>query len=130
MTWTLELPGVLPDSMNVRERSSHWKRAKELADLTVLIGATAKALRIPPAKGRRAVTVTIHKSLRSRVTDDPANRDSRAKSLLDAMVATGLLRDDSDRWLEWRHVHEGERMRMVSTVIEISDVTNEQENAA
>lgn len=120
MTWTLALP-MVPMSMNVRERKSHWIRAKELQQITTAVATLASEQRIPAALGRRSVRVTIHKTKRSRVADDPANRDSRAKSILDAMVATGLLLDDSDRWLEWEHVHEGEKRDALETVIELRD---------
>ena len=120
MTWHLTIP-VLPLSMNERERT-HWAiRSRELAQITTAIHYLAAEQRIPKAKGRRSVLVTIHKSLRSRVTDDPANRDSRAKSILDAMVATGLLVDDDDTHLEWLGVVEGERLRAKQTVVTISE---------
>jgi len=121
VSWTIELHGRLPASMNERERSSHWTRHRELQDITNEILLLAKASKIPNATGKRWVRITIHKGLRSRVTDDPANRDSRAKSILDAMVKAGLLNDDSDKWLEWRHVHEGERLPIKKTVIELGD---------
>lgn len=121
MSWSLTLP-MIPDSMNVRERRHFRARSKELEQITTAIGTLASEQGIPHARGRRAVTVTIHKGKRSRVTDDPANRDSRAKSLLDAMVKLGLLVDDSDKWLDWGHVHEGERLDEKCTVIELRDV--------
>ena len=120
MTLSLTLP-MLPASMNARERSSFWVRKKELEQITHAISVLAFEQKIPPALGRRVVKVTIHKSMRSRVTDDPANRDSRAKSILDAMVKTGLLIDDSDKWLEWRGVHEGERREAKQTIIELGE---------
>ena len=121
MSWTITLP-MLPESMNSRERSSFWARKKELEQITTAIGTLAAEQGIPSAQGRRAVRVTIHKGKRSRVTDDPANRDSRAKSVLDAMVKLALLVDDSDKWLVWEHVHEGERREQKETVIELRDV--------
>jgi hypothetical protein len=89
MTWTLEMTGRLPFSMNQRERTSHWVRRRELVEITNELGWLANAERIPAATGKRWVRITLHKSLRSRVTDDPANRDSRAKSCLDALVKLG-----------------------------------------
>ena len=119
-TWTITLP-MLPDSMNVRERSSHWVRRRELEQITTAIHYLAHEADIPPATDRRSVLVTIHQSMRSRVTDDPANRDSRAKSILDACVKTGLLVDDSERWLDWLGVVEGEKRAAKETVITISE---------
>lgn len=129
VSWTITLP-LLPASMNVRERTSHWGRRKELADITLLIKTIAAQQGIPVAEGRRAVSVTIHKSMRSRVRDDPANRDSRAKSVLDAMVATGLLKDDNDRWLEWNGVREGDKRESFETVIEFWDCGEFNKSAA
>jgi len=112
---------MLPASMNQRERSSFWVRKKELDQITQALVVLAQEVGVPGALVRRRVTVTIHKGVRSRVRDDPANRDSRAKSVLDAMVRTGLLVDDSDRWLDWGGVHEGEKRELKQTVIEVSD---------
>jgi hypothetical protein len=121
MTWTLTMTGRLPDSMNVRERKSHWVRRRELQEITNELGYLALAAKIPVASGKRWVRITLHKSLRSRVTDDPANRDSRAKSVLDALVKLGLLIDDDDRHLLWLGVHEGEKRAVKATVIELGD---------
>lgn len=118
--WTIELP-YLPLSMNRRERVSHWIRLRELKEITNEITVLARHQRIPKVTGRRRVEITIHKSLRSRVTDDPSNRDSRSKACLDAMVHAGLLKDDSDKWLEWGHVREGEREKTPRTVIVLRD---------
>lgn len=120
-TWTIELPDFLPLSMNKRERT-HWAtRKRELENLTADIGWIAKKQKIPKADARRYVHIVIHKSSRSRVTDDPGNRDSRSKACLDALVANGLLVDDSDRWLSWGGVIEGEKRAQKSTIITISD---------
>jgi hypothetical protein len=119
--YLIVLDGVLPMSMNERERCHYWKRKKELDEITRLVGLAAVFQNVPTAEGRRGVRVTIHKSKRSRVTDDPANRDSRAKSVLDALVANGLLVDDNDAGLDWHHVDEGERSSNKATVIELWD---------
>ena len=122
MTWTLTLQR-LPLSGNKYART-HWaNRARELREITNELGWLANAERIPAATGKRWVRITLHKSMRSRVTDDPANRDSRAKNILDACVKLGLLVDDSDQWLEWAGVIEGERMAQVCTVVTISETT-------
>jgi hypothetical protein len=107
--------------MNERERA-HWAtKRRELQEITNELGWLANAERIPAATGKRWVRITLHKSMRSRVTDDPANRDSRAKSCLDALVKLGLLVDDDDRHLLWLGVHEGDKRATKSTVIEIGD---------
>lgn len=120
-TWSLTLP-MLPMSMNQRERVSYWTRKRELDQTASAIQYLALEAKITPATGRREVTVTIHKSLRSRRADDPANRDSRAKAPLDALVRCGLLIDDSDEWLSWLGVVEGEKRKQVETVITIREL--------
>lgn len=118
--WTLTIDGVLPMSMNERERVSHWTRRRELQDFTRTIAALAQNAGVPQAKGKRRVTLTIVKGKRSRRRDDPANRDSRAKSVLDALVANGLLRDDSDEWLDWPGVVET-KADVKQTIITLED---------
>lgn len=116
------MEGRLPASMNERERA-HWAtRSRELNDITRELGYLALEQGVPQATTRRFVRVTIHKSLRSRVTDDPANRDSRAKAVLDALVKLGYLRDDSDAWLDWGGVVEGERRHVKATIVTIRDM--------
>jgi hypothetical protein len=122
--WVLTL-SLLPRNVNKRERV-HWGvNRRELEAITNEIGWLAKAQRIPAATGKRSVRVTIHKTLRSRVTDDPGNIDSRAKSILDALVRLGLLQNDDARNLDWHGVIEGERRKQKQTIIEIWD-TNER----
>lgn len=113
---------MLPMSMNQRERVSYWTRKRELDQTASALHYLAVEAGIPPATGRREVTVTIHKSMRSRRADDPANRDSRAKAPLDALVRCGLLVDDSDEWLAWGGVIEGEKRKLVETVITIREL--------
>jgi Holliday junction resolvase RusA-like endonuclease len=119
--WTLTLDGRLPASMNERERTSHWIRRRELEEITTELGWQVRQQKIPAATGRRFVRVTLHKSLRSRRRDDPANRDSRAKSILDALVKLGVLVDDDDTHLIWVGVVEGEKRAHKQTVIEVGD---------
>lgn len=121
MSWSMTLP-MLPMSLNKRERAHYWQRKKELAEVTEQLGWLAKEACVTPATGRRAVRITIHKSLRSRVTDDPANRDVRSKAVLDALVNLGFLLGDSDRELDWHGVHEGDRRKVECTVIDLWEV--------
>lgn len=108
-------------SMNQRERCSHWKRHRELGEITTELKYLAAAQKVPRAVSRRSVRVTIHKTTRSRVRDDPANRDSRAKSILDALTTLGLLIDDNDTHLDWQGVIEGERLPTLTTVVQITE---------
>lgn len=115
------MPGRLPMSMNERERASHWTRHRELQQITTELMWLAREQRIPPATTRRAVQVTIHKSTRSRVRDDPANRDSRAKAILDALTHLGLLINDNDTHLDWRGVTEGDKHPHKATTVTITE---------
>jgi hypothetical protein len=119
--WTLTLDGRLPASMNERERSSYWTRHRELQQITDELGWDARRQNIPTAAGKRWVRITLHKSTKSRKRDDPANRDSRAKSCLDALVKLGLLIDDDDSHLEWLGVHEGDRTPTKHTLIDLGE---------
>lgn len=117
--WVLTMQGRLPMSMNERERAHYWRRHQELEQITTDLMWLAREQKIPPATTRRGVQVTIHKSTRSRVRDDPANRDSRAKSILDALTRLHLLKDDNDTWLDWHGVIEGDKHPIKHTVVAI-----------
>lgn len=113
------MQGRLPMSMNERERAHYWRRHRELEQITTDLMWLAREQKIPPATTRRGVQVTIHKSTRSRVRDDPANRDSRAKAILDALTRLHLLKDDNDTWLDWHGVIEGDKHPIKHTVVTI-----------
>lgn len=119
--WTITLP-ILPMAMNERERVSFWKRKRELDEVAAQIGWSSLEQRIPAATGRRFVQITIHKSKRSRVKDDPANLPTRAKSILDALVRNQLLIDDNHAHLEWGGVTEGAKSDHKHTVITIREL--------
>lgn len=118
--WTLTIKR-LPCSMNQRERQSFWVRKKELDEITLEVSMLARQAKIPVAQGRRFVQITIHKSKRSRVLDDPANLPSRAKAILDALVRCGLLIDDNHAGLHWGGVIEGEKRDAAQTVVRIAE---------
>ena len=58
MTWALTLHR-LPDSMNVRERKSHWSRRRELQEITDEIGVLALVAKLPTATGKRWVQLQL-----------------------------------------------------------------------
>jgi hypothetical protein len=77
--------------------AGHWARRARLkrADRE-LIGAYARLQAIPRATGKRRVALTITLGPRQRAADC----DAYHKSLLDALVHTGILLDDSPAWCE------------------------------
>lgn len=124
----------IPMSMNKRERSPWATRHREKRTLEHEIGWAMLASRVrrvaPPrihmtgayadecTPQRRRVAITVCKSSRGK-PDDPANRDSRAKSILDCLVNLGYLVDDSDTWLDWQGVREEIGHDTAHTIIEI-----------
>ena len=75
----------------------HWavKHRLKKSD-RVLLGWYAKIEGIPPATGKRRVSLVITLAPRHRAADP----DAYWKSALDALTAAGLLVDDSPRWCE------------------------------
>ena len=120
MTWTLTLP-MLPMSGNKRD-TTHWtKRHRERKQIGTAIGWLLLEQRVSPAMGKRRVTITIHKTKRSRRLDDQPNLDGRSKAILDALVEHSALIDDSPMWLDFPRVIEGEKRDTEQTVITIED---------
>jgi Holliday junction resolvase RusA-like endonuclease len=94
-TYAVVIPRWRPALLN--ELRGHWARGhrRKAADAHVVAVHLALA-RVPPAAGPRAVAVTIADRWHRR--PDP---DAPLKSLLDALVRAGALRDDSARWCRW-----------------------------
>lgn len=77
--------------------SGHWgvrQRLKERDRHAVAMNSLLQG--VPPAKGRRRVSLVITLKKGQRAADP----DAYWKSSLDALVQAGLLKDDSPRWLE------------------------------
>lgn len=90
----LTIPDYLPPTLNVLLRM-HWSyRRFNQRVANDLVSAYAQLSGIPKARHRRRVS--IHFESRR----PPADPDARLKLLLDALVAAGLLVDDSPTWLE------------------------------
>jgi hypothetical protein len=81
-----------------------------------VVALEALSRRIPPASDCRRVDVTVTLAPRQRAGDP----DGWWKSLLDALVAAGLLVDDSARWCELGEVR-FERGRKRRTTITLTD---------
>ncbi len=94
--WTLEIPGWMPVPLN-KLTGRHWgpghrrkKHDKEVIALAVALCG------IPPATRRRRVSLTVVLGKGDR-SPDP---DALHKSLRDALVACGALKNDSTKWVE------------------------------
>jgi hypothetical protein len=90
-----------------------------------IVGGEALARRVPRATGKRRVGLHLILGPRQRGCDV----DAYHKSLLDALVAAGLLIDDSPRWCELAPVTY-ERATRRAAVITLEDIPepNREEN--
>lgn len=113
----LRIPRWQPERLN-RLIGCHWatKHRRKRADREMVAGY-ALAQQIPRAEGKRRVSLVVTLGPRQRGFDP----DSPWKSLLDALVACGLLVDDSGRWVEAGAVT-FERGRERGTLIILEDV--------
>jgi Holliday junction resolvase RusA-like endonuclease len=107
-----------PTTLN-RLLGCHWANAyrRKKADQKI-VAAMAKAQKVPRAIGKRRVSLTITLCPRQRSPD----KDAWWKSLLDALVACGLLKDDSPRWCDLGTV-EYERGKQRCTTVVLEDAT-------
>ncbi len=116
MIHTLTIPDWHPTLLN-RLLNCHWATRGRLkkADYQ-MVAVYAYQQGIPPAVGRRRVSIHLTRSGRGR----PPDEDGVFKVCLDALVAVHLLIDDSPKWVELSGVtfDRGER----STRIILEDV--------
>jgi len=110
--YELFIPGWHPVNIN-RLLGYHFGKVKKLKDKDkVALAASFLVSGIPKAKGKRLVGMTLYfpgKSGRG----DPDNYN---KSARDAMVACGLVVDDSDRWARFTEpvIEEGKRATLIT----------------
>lgn len=115
-TWTLNIPGWRPCSLN--DMTGYWgKRHKIKAKDRDVIGLAVLACGIPKAIGKRRVDLLVvyPKGARSH---DP---DAFFKSANDALVHSGALRDDTKNYVELGSVEyaKGEVLRTVITLTDL-----------
>lgn len=81
-----------------------------------IISAAVKAYGIPPAEERRTVSVIIIHPPGKRFPDP----DSIWKSLFDAMVCSGVIKNDSHAWVTYESPEfaRGEKLRTIITIQE------------
>ena len=96
MTHTLEIPGWMPARLNELIHG-HWAKGAKLKKRDrEIVSQAAYAHKTPYATEKRRVSVLIVLPSGKRAPDP----DSLWKSLLDALVATQALRNDSPAWCE------------------------------
>jgi hypothetical protein len=95
--WVLVLPGWRPPSTNsVMGRC--WQAAHRAKKrMAKLLGDCARLARVPPAAGRRRLSAVVTLGPRQKRMDP----DNVCKLLFDSCKRAGIIRDDSERWLEW-----------------------------
>jgi hypothetical protein len=98
MIYRITIPKWRPTRDNQLSGGSHWAKKNRLKKTDKDFVATyAMRLGIPPATGKRRVSLEITLSGRQKETDPWAY----CKSLLDALVACRMLVDDSARFVEF-----------------------------
>lgn len=113
--WTFP---ILPFTANERERK-HWRAlAREKDEWTLLIPLAAEVNKQQEGDPPRLVEVVFSKTRGPE--SDPDGLPFRAKSILDALVRRGWLRDDSPKWCKLE-VREETRAPARQTTIAISE---------
>ena len=94
-TWTIDIPRFHPTPLN--KLLGSWRRAGRLkkADRE-MIGTYARLAGVPRATGKRRVSLMLTLAKGQRACDP----DSPWKSVLDSLVACGLLLDDRRQTVE------------------------------
>lgn len=95
MNYIISIPHWRPATVN--ELLGHWTKGHRLKKRDrYLVWGIARQERIPVATGKRMVKT--HVTYKPGGEFDP---DNIMKSLLDALVQAGMLKDDSDNWCDW-----------------------------
>lgn len=109
-----------PKSLNARVvnvGASRWRYAKDRDAWIWLIRLARLKLKIPPAKRLRRMTLTRVYANGQRAIDVD-NLSGGMKSLVDAIVREGLVRNDNPTWLELHHDQEPGTTRSVRVLLE------------
>lgn len=95
VTWTLAIPGWHPAPIN-QLLKGRWTASKLKDRDRQMIGTAVLAGGIPRATGQRRVRLLVVWPAGQRSVD----KDALYKSLLDALVHSGALKNDSAAWCE------------------------------
>jgi hypothetical protein len=116
-TWTMEIPGWAPAALN--QLQGHWGTKCRLKKLDAdTIATAAMAYGVPPATGKRRVSLTIIYPPKQRRHD----KDAFWKSMLDALTRCGALKDDGPKWVEFGQpvYARGDELRSFITLEDLS----------
>lgn len=117
MRWTMDIPSWSPTPLN-KLINSHWGTATKLKAMDKDVIARSKMVGgIPDATCKRRVELLIVHPPGKRFPDP----DAFHKSLGDALVHCGLLRNDSHLWVELTQPEfaRGESLRTVITLTDL-----------
>jgi hypothetical protein len=93
--WAVELPG---HTARLNELIGSWRKAARLKKRDRgTVALACRLARVPPAAGKRLASLHVVLGPRQRAGDP----DCYFKSLGDALVACGALRDDNRQGVEW-----------------------------
>jgi hypothetical protein len=96
--WNGTLNDWVPASKNLKVRGVRaWHRARRRDDAAIALWADHLD-GPPPATAKRRVTLVVERRRRAGRLPDPQNLE---ESFFDALVANGLLVDDSGRWMSF-----------------------------
>lgn len=120
--WFVRIDRWHPTPDNKLKAGTHWAVANKLKNWDkAVVKMSCVGADVAPAAGKRRVTLHITLDKRKRGCD-PSNY---LKSLGDALVACGALKQDSREWVEWAPVQYGRVSKdkpIWGCVIEIEEV--------
>lgn len=96
-TWTMDIAGWHPAPVN-KLLTSHWSKAGKMKRVDkFMIKDVAMAYGIPVATVKRRVELYLVYAPKERAVDP----DASWKSLLDALVGSGIIKNDSHVWVDY-----------------------------
>lgn len=111
-SWTIRIPDWWPTPLNQLINRHHMAAHRLKKTDAQLLQRMAQCQGVPAATGKRRVSLVIILPPRRRAPDP----DAFWKSLLDGLVRAGLLRNDSQHWVECSPVEFARGQRLCSYV--------------
>lgn len=110
--YTVHIEGWRPHTCNELMKA-HWRNANRMKQSDAqMLGTYFYQAKIPKATGKRSVAITMTCGV-GRGLD----QDAVQKSLLDGLVNTGYLKDDSSIWMEFKGVTIQRGKRIATTIV-------------